>query len=188
MKRNNQSARNIASKSIFLLTLTALSATYAPHIYGQTEARADAGDDDPAVRQADAAPSHEFPHSVRFEQGATRFADGDEITILETRGTTDTFAVGNLYWIKGTYKLASRERAMLAAYVTATDVGQGKCETMKVQSVVIDKGEGTFTLFLPMSYRGCPHVSFYPAEGGEGFGGAYFGTGDSVLKQWWGTK
>ena len=39
-----------------------------------------------------------------------------------------------------------------------------------------------------MSCRGWPHVSFYPAEGGGSFGGNYFGTGDSVLKQWWGSK
>jgi hypothetical protein len=31
-------------------------------------------------------------------------------------------------------------------------------------------------------------VSFYPADGGSDFGGNYFGTGDSVLKQWWGAK
>jgi hypothetical protein len=56
---------------------------------------------------------------------------------------------------------------------------------LKVQTTVVNKGAGTFTLFLPMSCRGWPHVSFYPADNGEGFGGNYFGTGDSVLKQWW---
>ena len=35
-----------------------------------------------------------------------------------------------------------------------------------------------------MTYRGWPHISFYPADGGNGFGGIYFGTGDSVLKEW----
>ena len=39
-----------------------------------------------------------------------------------------------------------------------------------------------------MSCEGWPHVSFYPSGGGEGFGGNYFGTGDSVLKKWWGSK
>jgi hypothetical protein len=37
-----------------------------------------------------------------------------------------------------------------------------------------------------MLYDGWPHVSFY--AGGESIGGNYFGTGDSVLKRWWGTK
>ena len=50
------------------------------------------------------------------------------------------------------------------------------------------KGSGTFTLFLPMSCEGWPHISFYPAESGSSFGGNYFGTGDSVLKRWWGKK
>src|SRR3970282_1180561 len=56
--------------------------------------------------------------------------------------------------------------------------------SLAVQSTNVDRGEGTFTLFLPMSYRGWPHVSFYPSDGGEGFGGIYFGTGDSVLENW----
>lgn len=34
---------------------------------------------------------------------------------------------------------------------------------------------------------GWPHVSFYPADGGESFGGNYFGTGDKVLEKWWGS-
>jgi len=40
----------------------------------------------------------------------------------------------------------------------------------------------------PMSCRGWPHVSFYPADDGGDFGGNYFGTGDSVLKRWWGSE
>ena len=60
--------------------------------------------------------------------------------------------------------------------------------SFRVQSTVVEHGSGSFTLFLPMSCRGWPHVSFYPAEGGEGFGGNYFGTGESVLKKWWGSK
>ena len=125
---------------------------------------------------------------MRFEQGATRFADGDDIKILEVRGTAETFTPGNIYWIKGTYKLASRDKAMLAAYTTAMDAANGTGPYLKVQTTVVDSGDGTFTLFLPMSCRGWPHVSFYPADHGESFGGNYFGTGDSVLKRWWGEK
>jgi hypothetical protein len=90
---------------------------------------------------------------------------------------------GHLYWIKGTYTLASHDRAMLCASVTAANAADGTATGLKVQNAIVDKGEGWFTLFLPMSYKGWPHVSFYPAEGGNGFGGAYFGTGDSVLQQ-----
>jgi hypothetical protein len=41
---------------------------------------------------------------------------GDTITIVEVRGTADTIAPGNIYWIKGTYALASHDRAMSAAF------------------------------------------------------------------------
>jgi hypothetical protein len=129
-----------------------------------------------------------LPHTVRFEQGATRFLNGDQITILEVRGTAETFTPGNIYWIKGTYTLASHDRAMLAAYSTAMDAEKGTSASLKVQTTVVNQGNGSFTLFLPMPCRGWPHVSFYPADGGEDFGGNYFGTGDSVLKQWWESK
>ena len=123
---------------------------------------------------------------VKFEQGATRFADGDKIAIVEVRGTADTFKPGNIYWIKGTYTLASHDSASLAAYTTAMDAEHGTSESYSPQMTNVAKGSGTFTLFLPMLYRGWPHVSFY--GGGEGFGGNYFGTGDSVLKRWWGSE
>ena len=121
---------------------------------------------------------------VPFVAGASHFLDGDTITIEKVRGTADTFKPGNIYWIKGIYKLRSHDRAMLAAYTTAKDAANGISPSLTVQSTNVDRGEGTFTLFLPMSYRGWPHVSFYPTDGGEGFGGIYFGTGDSVLENW----
>jgi hypothetical protein len=95
---------------------------------------------------------------------------------------------GNIYWIKGSYSLASRDRAMVAAFTTARSAADGKGPYLKVQTTLVDRGNGTFTLFLPMSSEGWPHVSFYPANGGGDFGGNYFGTGDSVLKEWWGSK
>ena len=130
----------------------------------------------------------DFPYAIQFEQGATRFLDGDKITILEVRGTADKFAVGDIYLIRGTYTLASRDRAKLAASITAMDAANGRSTPLKVQSTIVNQGNGTFTLYLPMPCRGLPHVSFYPADGGSDFGGNYFGTGDSVLKQWWGSK
>jgi len=123
---------------------------------------------------------------VPFVQGATSFKGGNSITILEVRGTAKTFKPGNIYWIKGTYTLRSHDRAMLAAYTTAMDAAHGTSPSLTVQSTNVDRGEGTFTLFLPMLYRGWPHVSFY--ADGESFGEVYFGTGDSVLKQWWGAN
>ncbi len=129
-----------------------------------------------------------LPTAVRFEQGATNFVSGDRITITEVRGTADRFAPGNLYMIKGTYTLASHHQAMLAAYVTAKDAENGRGASQRSQMTNVNRGQGTFTLFLPMSCRGWPHVSFYPDGGGESFGGNYFGTDDSVLKRWWGSQ
>ena len=128
----------------------------------------------------------EFPHVVHFESGATQFADGDTIAITEVHGTAETFIPGNIYWVKGAYTLASHDKAMLAAYTTARESKDGYGKTMSVQETYIDKGTGTFTLFLPMTCSGWPHISMY--GDGQSFSGIYFGTGDSVLKQWWGQK
>jgi len=140
-----------------------------------------------ASRSPDTRTTSDFPFSVPFEQGATRFLDGDKISIVEVRGTAETFAPGNIYFVKGTYSLASRDRAVVAAYTTAMDAANGRGVPLKVQSTIVTRGNGTFTLYLPMSCRGWPHVSFYPSDGGGDFGGNYFGTGDSVLKRWWGS-
>ena len=125
----------------------------------------------------------EFPYVVHFEQGATKFADGDQITITEVRGTAETFKRGNIYWVKGTYKLSSHDKAMLAANIKTT-AKDGTGTPFGVQQIDVKKGEGTFTLFLPMNCSGWPHVIFY--DDLESFGGNYFGTGMSVLKHWWG--
>jgi hypothetical protein len=141
-----------------------------------------------APRKADTARTSEFPYAVKFQAGASRFLEGDKITIQEVRGTAETMEPGELYWIKGTYTLGSQGRATIAAYTTARSAAEGTSSTLRVQTATVDRGSGTFTLFLPMTCKGWPHVSFYPAEGGSDLGGAYFGTGDSVLKKWWGTK
>ena len=138
-----------------------------------------------AATAATAAESISIPEVVPFEQGTTKFIDGDRISITEVRGTEDVIRPGNIYCIKGTYTLASHEQAVLAAYVTAMNAGEGRSGTLKVQKMTVNKGEGTFMLFLPMTIRGWPHVSFYSVETGENLGGNYFGTGDCVLRQWW---
>ncbi|HTQ39819.1 MAG TPA: hypothetical protein VMJ32_12390 [Pirellulales bacterium] len=127
-----------------------------------------------------------FPYVLHFEQGATKFLDGDNITIIEVRGTADTFKSGQIYWVKGAYTLGSHDKAMLAAYTTAKESKDGYGKTFTVQQTDVAKGSGTFTLFLPMSCEGWPHVSMY--GDGESFSGNYFGTGESVLRQWWGEE
>jgi hypothetical protein len=126
-----------------------------------------------------------FPHEVKFEQGASQFPHGDEIVVKEVRGTAEKFENGHIYWIKGTYKLVSQDRAQIAAFVTASNSADGKSQYLKVQTAIVEKGTGEFGLYLPVYCDGWPHISFYPVDGGEGMGGTYFGTGDRVLKKWW---
>jgi hypothetical protein len=130
--------------------------------------------------------SGELPQVVTYQTGANRFLKGDDITITEVRGTADTIAPGNIYCVKGTYKLASREKALLAAYITANNAAEGTSKSLKVQHLNVNKGDGTFTLYLPMYIEGCPHVSFYSDQ--EGIGGRYFGSGKYLLAKWWGTE
>ena len=161
----------------------------------KTEAVA-AANDETAAAAPNAAPAEkldtqansDYPHTIKFEQGATQFAAGDNITIDEIHGTAETFVPGNKYLIKGTYTLGSHDRAALSAFTTAADAANGRSPIQEIQTTAVKQGKGTFTLILPMSCRGWPHISFYPAEGGSSFGGNYFGTGDSVLKKWWGSK
>jgi beta-lactamase regulating signal transducer with metallopeptidase domain len=186
----SQFAPGISKKSLFGLVLFGLLALPAFVQTTGTEALGGGDEKSPAIPagKGDSPRTSEFPHVLRFEQGATKFLNGDRITIVEVRGTADSFVPGNIYWIKGTYTLASHDRATVAAYITAMDAENGTNTPLTVQSTVVNRGDGTFTLFLPMSYRGWPHVSFYPADGGESFGGNYFGTGDSVLRKWWGSS
>ena len=122
--------------------------------------------------------------SVPFVVGASRFENGDTIKIIEVRGTAETFQPGNEYWIKGTYTLGSRDRATLGGNVTAESKTNAVTPHAEEQSTEVARGHGEFQLKLPILGKGWPHVSFYPAGGGNGFGGVYFGTGDSVLENW----
>jgi hypothetical protein len=130
--------------------------------------------------------SGELPQVVTYQTGANSFLKGDDITITEVRGTADQIAPGNIYCVKGTYKLASREKALLVAYITANNAAEGTGPSLRVQHLNVNKGEGTFTLYLPMYIEGCPHVSFYSDK--EGIGGRYFGTGKYLLEKWWETE
>ena len=182
-------APRVSTKSMLFIGLVACVLLPAWMRTSSTQAWAGAGKRwRGAVDEPETLATSEFPFVVQFEQGATRFEPGDEITIEEVRGTAETFVPGNIYWIKGTYKLASHDSAGLSAYTTAMEAKDAISTPFKVQSVRVDRGSGTFTLFLPMSCRGWPHISFYPIERGESFSGNYFGTGDSVLRRWWGEK
>lgn len=56
------------------------------------------------------------------------------------------------------------------------------------QSITLEKGSGTFTVYLKIEDPGCPHASFYPTDGGQSFSGEYFGTGDFLPPASWRVK
>jgi len=135
-----------------------------------------AGADDGAMARETEAGPNEIAHVVRFELDKKDLLNGDSITIDQVLGTSDTFAPGNMYQVKGTYKLASHDRADLAAYVT-TKAPSEPTRGMRVQSMSVAKGEGRFTLLFYMWEQGDPHVSFYPAGSGSSFDDVYFDSG-----------
>ena len=62
--------------------------------------------------------SGDLPQVVPFELGDAQFAPGDNITIQQVRGTSDTIITGGTYSVEGTYTLSSRDEADLAFYAT----------------------------------------------------------------------
>ena len=137
------------------------------------------------VRSGAAAPEmqkseHNLSHFVHFEVGGTWLRDGDNITIDEIHGTSDKIQPGNLYEIKGTYSLASHDRAGLTCYITSSD--RTPYPTLNTQSMAVDKGDGHFTLYWYCWCEGNPHLSFYPLKQGSSFASVFFDTGKNVLK------
>jgi bla regulator protein blaR1 len=133
-------APSVSTRSTFVIALLAL--LVMPSFIRTTamEAQARSNDDTLAApaQKPEIATTSDFPHAVQFEQGATRFLNGDNITILEVRGTADKFAVGDIYMIKGTYTLASHDHAKLAASITAMDAANGRSTPLKFQSTVVN--------------------------------------------------
>ena len=115
-----------------------------------------------------------FSNSVSFEVGKMDFTNGDAITITSIRGTNSKIGKGGTYSIEGTYTLDSQDGAVLAAFVT-TKENSGTTAIDPTQQLKIGKGTGKFKLILTMHEKGFPHVSFYPVQGGDSFGGIYFG-------------
>jgi beta-lactamase regulating signal transducer with metallopeptidase domain len=118
-------------------------------------------------------PQNDFSHVVQVKKTQSR--SGDAITIDEVRGPSDEWTVGNTYEVRGTYKLASREKAMLGAFVTIPASQRDvHAKSLPEQMIAVSKGEGRFVLRFHMWQEGRPHVSFYPAAGGGSFDSVYF--------------
>jgi beta-lactamase regulating signal transducer with metallopeptidase domain len=117
--------------------------------------------------------SDKLSHSVKL--GSVSPQSGDKITVEDVRGTSDTLSAGNTYEVKGTYKLVSHDKAVLAIFVTGERSQSGESHPpLADQKIAVEKGEGRFTLRFHMWHDGNPHVSFYPAKSGESFASAYF--------------
>ncbi|HYG36544.1 MAG TPA: hypothetical protein VEC99_17255 [Clostridia bacterium] len=124
---------------------------------------------------------NDFPFNLQFELGAAEFAPGDNITIKKLRGTSNTIKAGESYCVEGTYTLTSKPEAELAFFATLLNPNPTPIE--KKQIAIVKKGSGSFRLEKTMTEDGYLHVSFYPAAGGNCFGGIYFGQGKWVLRQ-----
>jgi hypothetical protein len=126
-----------------------------------------------AAPQDQGTRQNDFSHVVQIKKTYVR--GGDMITIDEVRGPSKERVVGNTYEVSGRYKLASRETAMLGAFVTISSQDRDiHPESMPDQKIIVTQGQGNFTLRLHIWQAGAPHVSFYPSQGGASFGGVYF--------------
>jgi uncharacterized membrane protein (UPF0127 family) len=126
---------------------------------------------------ADPATTNEkLPYDVPFKLGTSAFADGDNITIKEVRGTSNKVVIGGTYSVEGTYTLSSKDNADLSFFDTSIGYS-GVTPIDPKQTVRIQKGSGSFYLVKTMTDDGYLHVSFYS---GEDFGGVYFGQGNRV--------
>lgn len=110
-----------------------------------------------------------FKFDVPFKLGKSEFIDGDEIAISSIKGTSADMQ-GGMYCIRGSYTLASHDQAHIGAFVTPADSNEGVGPINPAQFAAVQKGSGTFTLLLPVSIRGWPHVSFY-SESDDSAGG-----------------
>ena len=112
---------------------------------------------------AAAADDAQFPFSLHVEPGTSSFHGGDQIIITGVRGTSPQFAPGNIYQIKGKYRLLTQAHATLAAAVRA-DNGSMPFTTQK-QTFDAQQGDGDFTLILPYMQAGTPMVGFDLSSG-----------------------
>jgi nitrous oxide reductase accessory protein NosL len=119
--------------------------------------------------------SNDFSHAVQLNKTWT--SNGDSITINEVRGPSDRWITGDTYEVTGTYKLSSRDRAILGAFVTTSGPRSGGPASPE-QVMEASKGEGQFRLRfrIPRDAADCPigascgpGVSMYPAPYGESF-------------------
>jgi hypothetical protein len=132
---------------------------------------------------ADPTPPYDLAHSVPLQVGKVTLQDGDDIVIDSIHGTADTLSAGNVYRVDGHYKLASHAEANLSISITSSEDPHNDSHAPgRSESVIVDKGDGTFSLYFRMGNSGSAHLSFYPAHGGSSFASVYFNATDAWAK------
>ncbi len=107
------------------------------------------------------------PQPIEFKITSREFQNGDSITITDLSGPAGMIRPGETYIVSGRYTLKSHDDAALHVYAT-------NGETSSSQGPIIKHGEGQFTRTFTLLKEGDLHLSFYPSDGGESFGGVYF--------------
>lgn len=123
--------------------------------------------------------------AVGYKVGPQLFRAGDSIEIKEVKASSSSFEIGETVTVRGIYTLKSYADAKISIFVTQT-VGDGKSEVSPGQQLRIKEGIGEFELSIEIRHEGYLHVTFYPADGGSGFGGVYFGKSKQMkeIKDW----
>jgi hypothetical protein len=114
--------------------------------------------------------------AVPFTLGRQQFKSGDSIVIDQVQATSANPGVGDKMVVRGHYHLVSAARADLGLRVTHKTPA-GWDDVARAQTMAIKGADGSFELACEITYAGNSHVSFYPADGGEAFGGVYFTAG-----------
>jgi len=118
--------------------------------------------------------AHAELHEVGYTLGPQFFREGDHIVIEAVEASSSRFQVGETVHVKGRYTLQSREEAKIGIFVTQI-TGEGRSSILPEQQCAVNKGEGEFEVTIQIRHAGYLHVTYYPVEGGSGFGGVYFG-------------
>jgi hypothetical protein len=123
-----------------------------------------------------------FNHSVPFEtRGKDRGGD-DSIEILEVLGTRPAIEVGGEYVVRGRYRLSSFERGRVVLYETENGGSGTSTFDVDLQTMNVERGQGTFTLLHAMPVDGWLHVDLYGLTGTAPteLCSVYFGRGQSL--------
>ena len=122
---------------------------------------------------------------VSYKIGPQLFRDGDSIKIEEVKASSSRFQVGEKVTVSGRYTLSTHPEAQISIFLTQTE-GDGKSEILPGQQMEIKEGDGEFELTVDIRHEGYLHVTFYPIDGGRGFGGLYFGKRKQMkeIKDW----